>query len=94
MGDVLEAAGVSDNAELRYAFVLRADGSVKAARDVGGLFTVGGFESLELMPGDTVVVPAKLDRRTNWTKFVTGLKDWTQVLYQLGLGVAAWKVLE
>jgi protein involved in polysaccharide export with SLBB domain len=94
VGDVLESAGVSDNAELRYAFVLRADGSVKAARDVGGLFTLGGFESLELMPGDTVVVPAKLDRRTNWTKFVTGLKDWTQVLYQLGLGVAAWKVLE
>lgn len=94
VGDVLETAGVSDNAELRYAFVLRADGSVKAARDVGGLFTIGGFESLELMPGDTVVVPARLDRRTNWTKFVTGLKDWTQVLYQLGLGVAAWKVLE
>lgn len=94
VGDVLETAGVNDNAELRYAFVLRADGSVKAARDVGGLFTIGGFESLELMPGDTVVVPAKLDRRTNWTKFVTGLKDWTQVLYQLGLGVAAWKVLE
>jgi hypothetical protein len=47
-----------------------------------------------MMPGDTVVVPAKLDRRTNWTKFVTGLKDWTQVLYQLGLGVAAWEVLK
>lgn len=94
VGDVLESAGVSDNAELRYAFVLRADGSVKTARDTSGLFTLGGFRELELMPGDTVVVPAKLDRRTNWTRFVTGLKDWTQVLYQLGLGVAAWKVLE
>lgn len=92
--DVLKATGVSDNAELRYAFVLRADGSVKTARDSSSLFTIGGFRDLELMPGDTVVIPAKLDRRTNWTKFVTGLKDWTQVLYQLGLGVAAWKSLE
>ncbi len=92
--DVLNATGVNDNAELRYAFVLRADGSVKTARDASGLFTMGGFKALELMPGDTVVIPAKLDRRTNWTKFVTGLKDWTQVLYQLGLGVAAWKSLD
>ena len=91
--DVLKSAGASDNAELRYAFVLRADGSVKAARDNRSLFSLGGFRDIELMPGDTVVVPAKLDRRTNWTKFVTGLKDWTQVLYQLGLGVAAWKTL-
>jgi protein involved in polysaccharide export with SLBB domain len=94
VGDVLEAAGVSDNAELHYAFVLRADGSVKAARDNRSLFSLGGFEDIQMMPGDTVVVPAKLDRRTNWTKFVTGLKDWTQVLYQLGLGVAAWEVLK
>lgn len=94
VGDVLRSAGASDNAELRYAFVLRADGSVSAARDHKSLFTLGGFEDIRLMPGDTVVVPAKLDRRTGWTKFVTGLKDWTQVLYQLGLGVAAWEVLK
>lgn len=93
VGDVLKAAGASNNAELRYAFVLRADGSVRAARDHQSLFSVNGFEDIKLMPGDTVVVPAKLDRRSVWTKFVTGLKDWTQVLYQLGLGVAAWEVL-
>ncbi len=93
VGDVLKSAGASDNAELRYAFVLRADGSVKAARDNKSLFSLGGFEDIRMMPGDTVVVPAKLDRRTGWTKFLTGLKDWTQVLYQMGLGVAAWKTL-
>ena len=93
VGDVLKSAGASDNAELRYAFVLRADGSVKAARDNNSLFSLGGFENIRMMPGDTVVVPAKLDRRTGWTKFLTGLKDWTQVLYQVGLGVAAWKTL-
>lgn len=93
VGDVLEAAGTNDSAELDNAFILRADGSVKTARDSNGLFTMSGFDGVELMPGDTVAVPAKLDRQTGWTKFVTGLKDWTQILYQLGLGVAAWDVL-
>ena len=94
VGDVLKTVGVTVNAELDNAFVLRADGSVKTARDSSSLFTMGGFDDVELMPGDTVVVPAKLDRRTGWTKFVDGLKDWTQILYQFGLGVAAWKVLD
>ncbi len=93
VGDALKSAGASDSAELDNAFVLRADGSVKAARDSNSLFSMGSFDSVELMPGDTVVVPAKLDRQTGWTKFVTGLKDWTQILYQLGLGAAAWKTL-
>lgn len=93
VGDVLKSAGVSESAEPDNAFVLRADGSVKAARDNNSLFRMSSFEDIELMPGDTVVVPAKLDRETGWTKFVTGLKDWTQILYQLGLGVAAWNTL-
>jgi protein involved in polysaccharide export with SLBB domain len=93
VGDVLEVAGATNDAELGYAFVLRADGSVMTARDNKSLFSLRGFEEIELMPGDTVVVPAKLDRRSAWAKFMTGLKDWTQVLYQLGLGVAAWDTL-
>jgi protein involved in polysaccharide export with SLBB domain len=94
VGDVLETVGVTDSGELRNAFVLRADGSVKAARDANGIFMLGGFEDIELMPGDTVVVPAKLDRRTGWAKFVAGLKDWTQIIYQMGLGIAAWNTLD
>lgn len=94
VGDVLKTAGVSEDAELDNAFVLRADGSVKAARDHNGLFRMSSFDSLELMPGDTIIVPAKLDRQTGWTKFVTGLKDWTQILYQMGLGAAAWNTLK
>lgn len=93
VGDALKTAGATDNADLDNAFVLRADGSVNAARDNSGLFSLGGFDNIQLMAGDTVVVPAKLDRETSWTKLVTGLKDWTQILYQLGLGAAAWKTL-
>lgn len=94
VGDVLETVGVTDSGELRNAFVLRADGSVKAARDANSIFMLGSFEDIELMPGDTVVVPGKLDRRTNWAKFVAGLKDWTQIIYQMGLGIAAWNTLD
>jgi protein involved in polysaccharide export with SLBB domain len=94
VGDVLMTAGASDNAELDNAFVLRADGSVRSARDNNSLFRMSSFDSIELMPGDTVVVPAKLDRQTGWTRFVTGLKDWTQIIYQMGLGVAAWNTLK
>jgi len=94
VGDVLKTAGVSENAEPDNAFVLRADGSVKSARDNNSLFSMSSFDDIELMPGDTVVVPAKLDRETGWTKFVTGLKDWTQILYQMGLGAAAWNTLK
>ncbi len=94
VGDVLKTAGVSETAEMDNAFVLRADGSVKAARDYNSLFRMSSFKGVELMPGDTVIVPAKLDRQTGWTKFVTGLKDWTQIIFQMGIGVAAWKILE
>lgn len=93
VGDVLKTAGVSADAEPDNAFVLRADGSVMAARDYNGFFKKGSFDNIELMPGDTVVVPAKLDRQTGWTKFVTGLKDWTQIIFQMGLGIAAWNTL-
>ncbi len=93
--DLLAVAGLNSQADQDNAFVMRADGGVTSARDQGRMFNLfGGFESTELMPGDTVVVPAKLDRETSWTKFVLGLKDWTQILYQLGLGAAAWKTLK
>jgi protein involved in polysaccharide export with SLBB domain len=94
VGNVLRTAGVRETADLDNAFVLRADGSIVAARDSNSLFRMRGFKDIELMPGDTVIVPAKLDRETGWTKFVTGLKDWTQIIYQMGLGAAAWRVLK
>ena len=95
VGDILAVAGVNSKADEDNAFVLRADGGVVSAREQSSMFSLfGGFESTELMPGDTVVVPTKLDRETGWTKFVVGLKDWTQILYQLGLGAAAWKTLK
>lgn len=90
--DVLRIAGVTEDGELDQAFVLRADGTVVARKDRSGWFS-GSFDSLALMPGDTVVVPQKIDRESKWTFITRVVKDWTQILANLGLGIAAINTL-
>jgi protein involved in polysaccharide export with SLBB domain len=92
VSDVIKTAGLTEDAEPGQAFVLRADGSIVARRDRAGLFS-GNFESLALMPGDTVVVPAQLDRESSYNFSVRALKDWTQILSNFGLGAASLKSL-
>jgi hypothetical protein len=92
-GDVLKSAGLAEDAEPEQAFVLRADGSIVARRDRGGLFG-GNFESLVLMPGDTVVVPAQIDRESRYNFITRALKDWTQIFSNFGIGVAAIKAIK
>lgn len=92
VADILKSAGLTEDAEPDQAFVLRADGSIIARRDRGGLFG-GGFESLQVMPGDTVVVPAQLDRESRYNFAIRAAKDWTSILANFGLGAAAIKSL-
>lgn len=87
LNDYLRAAGVEPSADEDNIFVVRADGSVAHRRDGGTFFNRLG--SLELAPGDVIVVPELINRETKWTAFVRGLKDWTQILYQFGLTAAA-----
>jgi protein involved in polysaccharide export with SLBB domain len=91
--DYLSNAGVSVTAERDWTFLVRADGSVKAP-DTSGWSTSGKVFDIVLMPGDVVVVPEKIQRETGYTTFMRGLKDWTQVLFQLGLAAAAVQVLK
>jgi protein involved in polysaccharide export with SLBB domain len=95
VGDYLGSAGPTDGADVDNVFVLRADGSIASRRVGAGFLGFGGNNvlGLKLAPGDTVVVPEKADRETNYAAFMRGLKDWTQIIYQLGLGAAAIKVL-
>ena len=72
--------------------MLRADGSIIAKRDRGGLFG-GSFESLQVMPGDTVVVPAQIDRESRYNFFIRAAKDWTSIIANFGLGAAALRTL-
>lgn len=88
VADIFKSAGLTEDAEPDQAFVLRADGSIIARRDRSGFFG-GGFESVQVMPGDTVVVPAQIDRESRYTAITRTFKDWTQILSNFGLGVAA-----
>lgn len=86
----MDLAGVEPDADESNIFVLRADGTVVHNSRRGWFNSV---QALELMPGDTVVVPGKTDRETFWSAFVRGLKDWSQILYQFGLTAAAIETL-
>ena len=90
VGDVLKAAGLAEDAEPSQAFVLRADGSV-LSRNSTGWFS--SFEGAKVMPGDTLVVPPKVDRETSYNFLVRALRDWTQIFSNLGIGAAAIKTL-
>ena len=49
--------------------------------------------SAEVLPGDSIVVPEKLDRESVWSSLFRNTRDLTQIFYQLGLGAAAIKTL-
>ena len=89
--DYLKLAGTTTDADVDNAFVLRVDGTVVSSDSQGWLF--GKIGGLEVMPGDTIVVPEKLDKQTAWTKFTQGAREWTQILANFGLGAAAIKTL-
>lgn len=90
VGEVLLAAGTTEDADPSEAFVLRADGSVFTRKSTGWFNT---FESTKVMPGDTLIVPAKVDRESTYNFIVRGLRDWTQIFSNLGIGAAAIKTL-
>jgi protein involved in polysaccharide export with SLBB domain len=81
-----QAGGPTRFADTGSIYVLRADGSVTSRSQSGWFSNYGGTE---LMPNDAIVVPEEFSP-TSWIK---ELKDWSQILYQFGLGAAAIKVL-
>jgi protein involved in polysaccharide export with SLBB domain len=89
--DYLKMAGTTTDADVDNAFVLRVDGSVVSPDSQGWFF--GKIGGLEVMPGDTIVVPEKVDKQSAWAKFVQGAREWTQILANFGLGAAAIKTL-
>lgn len=83
------AGGPTRGADKTSAFVIRANGSVVSNQQTTGWFNSDRLSSLSALPGDTVFVPEEMDKTT----FVQHAKDWTQILYQFGLGVAGVKAL-
>jgi protein involved in polysaccharide export with SLBB domain len=86
----LKVAGATVGADTDAVILLRADGSA-----VSGQASFWGNPVLKtvVMPGDTIVLPEKLDRESNWSFVLRNSKDITQTLFQLGLGAAALKTL-
>lgn len=84
------AGGPTRGAETASMFVLRANGSVVSARQSSSGWIGGNtLSSLAALPGDTVFVPEEMNKTT----FIQEAKDWTQILYQFGLGAAALKTI-
>jgi polysaccharide export outer membrane protein len=83
------AGGPTRDADKGRIFVVRANGAV-VSKDAASHFWAGGFESMVLMPGDSIVVP----EQTNKGSLLRGVKDWSQVLANFGLAAAAINVLK
>lgn len=87
-----QAGGPTRGADNGSTFVVRANGGVISARQVGGDSFWSHRSALNdapAEPGDTLFVPEELDKTT----FVQGAKEWTQILYQFGIGAAALAAL-
>ena len=84
------AGGPTKGADTNSVFVVRANGSVISARQKSGwLMSGGGLDGTSAEPGDTIFVPEELNKTT----FLQEAKDWTQILYQFGIGAAALKTI-
>jgi protein involved in polysaccharide export with SLBB domain len=84
------AGGPTRGADAASTFVIRANGSVVSGRQNSGWYSRGtGLAGVKAEAGDTVFVPEEMNKST----FVQSAKDWTQILSQFGLGLAAIKTL-
>lgn len=86
------AGGLTRNAEEDDIYILKMDGTAISKREWGGISNVrwdtenrrwlsGGFMSSTLDPGDTMVIPEKIERIV-WLREI---KDLTQILYQIAV---------
>jgi len=76
-------------ADTKHMFVLRADGTVVSKDKGSSLWAGNEFNRLHLMPGDTVVVPTKLESGT----MQRNLRDWTQIASQLAISAASIAII-
>lgn len=87
--DYLELGGISTGADRDSVILIRADGSAQTR----GSEWFSSFKNTKIMPGDSIVMPEKIDREAIWSSLVRNAKDVTQIFYQLGLGAAGLKAL-
>jgi len=86
------AGGLTRNAEEEDIYILKMDGTAVSKREWSGISNLrwdrekrrwlsGGFMAATLDPGDTIVVPEKIER----IAWLREIKDLTQILYQVAV---------
>lgn len=89
VAEYLKVAGMGTGANPDGVILVRADGSAMTNQSLWRNDVLNAV----VMPGDTIVMPEKFNRETGWSQFVRNAKDFTQIMYQLGLGAAAVRTL-
>ena len=92
VGNTLSKAGVSKDADRDNILLIRADGSVISNANKFGWWG-SSIEGIKMQPGDSLYVPSLVDKRTAYSMFIQGAKDWTAILYQMALGAVGIKSL-
>jgi len=87
-----KVGGITPKADGKNIYLVKADGTVisktqegffgMASWDSSNNRWVMGFESVKIDPGDTIIVPKKLDEY-GWLKLT---KDLTQIMYEIAVG--------
>jgi polysaccharide export outer membrane protein len=83
------AGGARRDGDKGREFVIRADGST-VSRQQHRASISRNFDTLRLMPGDTIVVPEKLPRGAAAR---AALRDWATILGQLGLAAGGIRTI-
>lgn len=78
-----EAGGPDRQADMKHAFVLRADGSVYSQQ-------YGNIKKATIFPGDTIVIPPQLQKLSIMRQLI----DIGTVVSQFGIGIAAVNLLK
>lgn len=87
-----QVGGPTDDADRAQVYLVKANGTVISKRQEGlfGItswdqdqkrWTAGGFASLRIDPGDTIIVPKKVDKYS-WLRFTKGI---TEIVYQIAV---------
>lgn len=78
-----KSGGFTADADSSEIYVVRADGSVESRQQDLWLSSLlgGGLMNKELEPGDTVVVPPRIEK----TAWLRDIKDWTTIMSQLAI---------
>ncbi len=89
VGEYLKlAGGPTRTADKRYAFLLRADGSILSRAESNG-FRGSSFEKARLNPGDCIVIPEKAVRLSS----SKAILDWSQSISSMAMsGIIASKL--